>query len=130
MAKGFIRGDIGGRLQKAQNQTLSDSARRFFKESGVSYEPSPVRSTIGQVRLTVQEQADYQEEMNRNSKIALDWLAKHPGWAEATPDQRETKVKQLFDQARELATEKMKKQIGVEEGARRVERDRSRAGVR
>lgn len=116
----FMRSDIGGNLEKAQEELLSDESKRILKDAGVRIGVSPVMSSINKVPLTLDEQTQYQTRVNELIDQAVKYVAAIPGYDTASPDDREAAFRKYFDLARAKAREEMQAQIGSAEGKRRL----------
>ncbi len=123
----FVRGNIGGRLDKAQQETLSDEAQQILRQGGVEMTISPAGRTIRNVPLTMEEQAYYQGKINQYTDKAIKELAKRPQWGQATPEQREEVVKSVLTKLRAQIADAMIQVIGAEEVERRLRKEFEKA---
>jgi hypothetical protein len=97
----FVRGDVGGNLERAQESRLSDDARGILDDAGMGdFTPAPVSFKIGDRTLTREQQARVQVLTNAAVDTVLKALAASDGWSSAPPAEREKVVRAAITRAR------------------------------
>lgn len=99
----FVRSDIGGQLDKAQDRILSPEVARALKAGGVSYVPTPVGREIGNITLTMEEQARYQKLANEFIDAELRRIIAMPAWQAVSADKRDAAVRNAASIGRDKA---------------------------
>ncbi|MDO8673051.1 MAG: LPD38 domain-containing protein [Dehalococcoidia bacterium] len=112
LAGRFVKGNIGGELDKAQQELLQPWAKQALREDGVSLNMQPVGWAIQQVPLMMEEQTQYQILTNQYLDDALLKTMMLPRWARLDPDQRKELAQSAAAAAREKAAAEVLKYIG------------------
>lgn len=117
-----VRSDIGNRLEKARDNTLSPATKQLLRENGVDLNIGAVGSTVHGVPITMDEQADYQEQINSLVESSLQALIASPQWQALDATAKKKVVDTVVQRSRDQAAGQLLAKLGQQEVSRRISR--------
>lgn len=116
-----IRNDTGETFRAARDQGLDANATRWLQSQGVNYQPGAVGSDVNNIPLKQAEETRYQQLFNQYASEAIRAQQQNTAdWAQLNPTGRDSRVKQLVDNARGRAGLEVLRSIPADERQRRL----------